>query len=152
LAAQLQIVDQSNWRKADILAGIPQITDRTQEKFVPQMVNFELIGGVNFKKGCYPGQEIVARSQYLGKLKRRMAIASIPANSVEAGMEVFSEADTSQPCGMIINAESDGVLKSICLVELKVADQEADQVHLGSSTGPKLNFLPLPYSMLDVTA
>jgi folate-binding protein YgfZ len=152
LAAQLQIVDQSNWRKADILAGIPQITDRTQEKFVPQMVNFELIGGVNFKKGCYPGQEIVARSQYLGKLKRRMAIASIPSNHVETGMEVFSEADTSQPCGMIINAESDGELKSICLVELKVADQEEDQVHLGSSTGPKLNFLPLPYSMLDVTA
>ncbi len=152
LSAQLQSVNQSSWRKAEILAGIPHITDKTQEKFVPQMVNFELIGGVNFKKGCYPGQEIVARSQYLGKLKRRMAIASISAENVEAGMDVFSESDASQPCGMIINAQADGELKSICLVELKVADQEENLVHLGSSTGPQLVFLPLPYSMLDITA
>lgn len=139
------------WRRADIMGGIPRIIDKTQEQFVPQMVNFELIGGVNFKKGCYPGQEIVARSQYLGKLKRRMAIASIPNPTVTAGMEVYSEDDPNQPCGMIVNAEADASGSSICLVELKVADQEANEVHLGAADGARLSFLALPYPMLDVT-
>ena len=66
LTAHLKPANTSTWRLSDIQAGIPTITTATQEQFVPQMVNFELIGGVNFKKGCYPGQEIVARSQYLG--------------------------------------------------------------------------------------
>jgi folate-binding protein YgfZ len=64
------------WRLSAIHAGVPQVTLPTQDQFVPQMVNYELLGGVNFKKGCYPGQEIVARSQYLGKLKRRTVLAS----------------------------------------------------------------------------
>ncbi|MFX7879303.1 hypothetical protein ABTK13_23825, partial [Acinetobacter baumannii] len=72
-----------------------------------QMINFELIGGVNFKKGCYPGQEIVARSQYLGKLKRRMTIAQIHATKVLPGTEVFNSNDANQPCGMIVNVEQD---------------------------------------------
>lgn len=151
LKEKLQALDASLWRRGEILAGVPQITDRTQEQFVPQMVNFELVGGVNFKKGCYPGQEIVARSQYLGKLKRRMSIASIPSTQVQAGMEVFSARDPDQPCGMIVNAELDGAAGSICLVELKVADQEAGDIHLGAPVGPLLKFLPLPYPMLDVT-
>jgi folate-binding protein YgfZ len=76
LRATLALGGNAAWRLADIHAGVPQVTQPTQEQFVPQMVNFELIGGVNFKKGCYPGQEIVARSQYLGKLKRRMVLAT----------------------------------------------------------------------------
>lgn len=144
-------VDSNVWRRAEILAGIPHITDKTQELFVPQMVNFELIGGVNFKKGCYPGQEIVARSQYLGKLKRRMFIAEILANDVQAGMEVFSSIDASQPCGTIVNAEIQDQNSFICLVELKVADQETGKIHLGSNTASMLKFLPLPYPMLDIT-
>ncbi|CAN5679753.1 folate-binding protein YgfZ [soil metagenome] len=151
LQEQLMPVDASVWRLSEIMAGIPRIIDKTQEQFVPQMVNFELIGGINFKKGCYPGQEIVARSQYLGKLKRRMAIATIPSAEVSAGMEVFAEQDQSQPCGMIVNAERSAAATSICLVELKVADQEAGKVYLGSSDGLPLTFLPLPYPMLDVT-
>lgn len=151
LQEELQALDASLWRRCEILAGIAQISDKTQEQFVPQMVNFELIGGVNFKKGCYPGQEIVARSQYLGKLKRRMSIASIPSTDVQAAMEVFSARDPGQPCGMIVNAELDRDAGSICLVELKVSDQEAGEIHLGSAEGPKLKFLPLPYPLLDVT-
>lgn len=151
LQEQLMPVDTSVWRRSEIMAGIPRIIDKTQEQFVPQMVNFELIGGINFKKGCYPGQEIVARSQYLGKLKRRMAIATIPSAEVSAGMEVFAEHDQNQPCGMIVNAEPSAAATSICLVELKVADQEGGKVNLGSSHGLPLSFLPLPYPMLDVT-
>lgn len=133
------------WRLADIHAGVPQITQATQEHFVPQMINFELIGGVNFKKGCYPGQEIVARSQYLGKLKRRMLLASIEASNVDAGMEVYSSADPEQPCGMVVNAAAnlhDGV---DCLVEIKTAAIEEGTVHLGSAQGPVLTFGSLPY-------
>lgn len=151
LETKLTRVSNHVWRRAEILAGIAHITDKTQELFVPQMVNFELIGGVNFKKGCYPGQEIVARSQYLGKLKRRMFIAEILSNDVQAGMEVFSSTDASQPCGTIVNAEIQGENSYICLVELKVADQEAGISHLGSNTESTLKFFPLPYPMLDIT-
>lgn len=148
LKDSLVFADASVWRRAEILAGIPHIIDKTQEQFVPQMVNFELIGGINFKKGCYPGQEIVARSQYLGKLKRRMSIAEIDSTEVQAGMEVFSDTDSSQPCGMIVNAELQSNQTSICLVELKVSDLDAGNVCFGSA---KLKFLPLPYPILDVT-
>ena len=150
----LTIVDASVWQLADILAGIPQVVEKTKEAFVPQMINFELIGGVNFKKGCYPGQEIVARSQYLGKFKRRMAIASvdtIDTTEIEVGMEVYSDNDSTQPCGMIVNASSYFGTGSVCLVEMKLADQEQGKVHLGKPEGALLNFLPLPYAYLDIT-
>lgn len=144
-------VDASIWRLGNIHAGLPQVVEQSKEQFVPQMINFELIGGVNFRKGCYPGQEIVARSQYLGKLKRRMAIATVNADAVDVAMEIFSENDPSQPCGMIVNAERDFDGGFACLAEIKLADQEQAKVHLGSSDGPLLTFLPLPYAYLDVT-
>jgi folate-binding protein YgfZ len=137
------------WRLSEIMAGVPQITQATQEQFVPQMVNFELIGGVNFKKGCYPGQEIVARSQYLGKLKRRMMLATVAAGDIAAGTEVFSIADREQPCGMIVNAEPVSAQESACLVEVKLAAIDAGSVHVGSADGPRLDFRPLPYALVD---
>lgn len=152
LSAALSPVGTSAWRLADIHAGIPQITQPTQEQFVPQMVNFELIGGVNFKKGCYPGQEIVARSQYLGKLKRRMVLANVDtvaAAEAHAGAEVFSSADPSQPCGMVVNAEPGLAGGSDCLVEIKLAALQDGTVHLGSAAGPALRFLDMPYELPD---
>nr|WP_238531421.1 folate-binding protein [Collimonas fungivorans] len=151
LGKNLQPVAASAWRLGDILAGVPQITLPTQEQFVPQMINFEVIGGVNFKKGCYPGQEIVARSQYLGKLKRRAVLASVAATGIAAGTEVFSSADPDQPCGMIVNAEADSAGSSRCLLEIKLAALENGTVHLGSTAGPQLQFQALPYSIVDVT-
>ena len=148
LCAQMSHADASRWRLTDIHAAMPMITAATQEKFVPQMINFEAIGGVDFKKGCYPGQEIVARSQYLGKLKRRMLPASIDAEVAEAGMEVFSNTDAQQPCGMIVNAERGGDQRTYCLVELKLAALEADSIHLGVA-GPALKFAALPYGLPD---
>ncbi|MBO9535388.1 folate-binding protein [Herbaspirillum sp.] len=136
------------WRLSDIRAGVPQITLPTQEQFVPQMVNFELIGGVNFKKGCYPGQEIVARSQYLGKLKRRTLLATIDSDAAAAGNEVFSSADPEQPCGMVVNAEATGAGQALALVEMKLAAADGP-VHLGSAGGPALHFHDLPYELAD---
>lgn len=148
LALSLQQAGIEHWRLTDILAAIPHITLATQEKFVPQMVNLEAIGGVNFKKGCYPGQEIVARSQYLGKLKRRTLPASVDAPDVAAGMEVFAADEPEQPCGMIVNAARDAAGLFHCLVEIKTAALEADTIRLGAQ-GPALHFTSLPYALPD---
>ncbi|WP_211440994.1 CAF17-like 4Fe-4S cluster assembly/insertion protein YgfZ [Collimonas humicola] len=152
LSGSLQALGAQAWRLSEIQAGIPQITLATQEQFVPQMVNFEVLGGVNFKKGCYPGQEIVARSQYLGKLKRRAVLASVQAVGIAAATEVFSSNDPEQPCGMIVNAEADSAHSSRCLLEIKLAALEGGgTVHLGSAHGAQLQFHALPYSIIDVT-
>jgi folate-binding protein YgfZ len=147
LSGKLQPAGPGSWRLTEIHAGIARITQRTQEQFVPQMVNFEAVGGVNFKKGCYPGQEIVARSQYLGKLKRRMMPASSETHNAEAGMEVFASTDPDQPCGMIVNAEICAPDKMECLVEIKIAALESGTIHLGSADGPVLKFRALPYPL-----
>lgn len=146
LKATLALGGNQAWRLAAIHAGEPQVSSATQEQFVPQMINLELLGGVNFKKGCYPGQEIVARTKYLGKIKRRAALASVDHAEVQAGMEVFSSLDPDQPCGMVVNAAPNGLGGADLLVEIKLAALEG-AVHLGTSSGPALRFLPLPYSL-----
>ena len=150
LAARLARGGNDAWRLSDIHAGVPQISLPTQEQFVPQMVNFELLGGVNFKKGCYPGQEIVARSQYLGKLTRRTTLVSIDNASAAAGAELFAVSDPGQPCGMIVNAAPNGVGGVDALVELKLAAIEEGAatpgaVRLGSGDGAAVRFLAMPY-------
>jgi folate-binding protein YgfZ len=92
------------WELSLIHAGIPTVTAATQEEFVPQMANFELIGGLSFKKGCYPGQEIVARTQYRGILKKRMARVHIAGDARPApGQSVYSSAFGDQSAGTIVN-------------------------------------------------
>jgi folate-binding protein YgfZ len=134
------------WELSGIHAGIAQVTPATVEQFVPQMINYELVGGVNFKKGCYPGQEIVARSQYLGKLKRRTALATMADPAAAAGLELFSLDDPLQPCGMIVNAAPNGAGGVDALVEIKLAALE-QEVHLSSTTGARVEFLIMPYAL-----
>ena len=148
LAITLQPAGASAWQLTEVRAGIPLVTAATQEQFVPQMINFEAVGGVNFQKGCYPGQEIVARSQYLGKLKRRMMPATVIAADVAAGTEVFSSADPDQACGMVVNAAAMTPDATACLVEIKLAALEST-VHLGAIDGPLLTFHALPYALAD---
>jgi folate-binding protein YgfZ len=134
------------WQWLEIRAGIPTITAATQEHFVPQMVNYERIGGVNFKKGCYPGQEIVARTQYLGKLKRHMYLAHVATPGVPAaGDELYSADMEGQASGMIVNAERspDGGFDVLAVIQISSA--EASPVHWKTSDGPVLELLPLPY-------
>ncbi len=147
LSAASEIHPPASWRLTEIQAGLPLITQATQEQFVPQMINFEVLGGVNFKKGCYPGQEIVARSQYLGKLKRRMLLAEL-AGSAVAGAEVFAESDPQQPAGMLVNVEASAPGKSLALVELKSALlEEGAALHAGAADGPLLTPRSLPYPL-----
>lgn len=148
-SSQLPVTSSTLWRWSEIIAGLPQVVEATREQFVPQMINFELVGGVNFKKGCYPGQEVVARSQYLGKTKRRTVLAFCNDSTeppASAGMEVFSSADPAQPCGMVVNAEAGPDGRMACLVELKMEALSAS-VHLRSVNGPVLEFGELPYAL-----
>jgi folate-binding protein YgfZ len=150
LRADIAEVSSALWQGAQLLAGVPQIDLATTEKFVPQMINYELLGGVDFKKGCYPGQEIVARSQYLGTLKRRMVLAQIEAASVKPGMDIFSAGDPGQPCGTIVNAAPLADPATwLCLTEIKLSALDADSVHLTAPQGALLKFLPLPYSITE---
>ena len=148
LRQKLSPMSASRWRWLDIRAGLPMVVEATREQFVPQMVNFDLVGGVNFRKGCYPGQEIVARSQYLGKLKRRMLLASTQADVAAAGMEIFSQADPGQPCGLVVNAETNPQGLWDLLVEIKL-DAAQTPVHLGTASGELLQFSELPYALRD---
>lgn len=148
LLGTLQPAGTPAWDLTEIRTAIPTITSATQDKFVPQMINFEAVGGVNFQKGCYPGQEIVARSQYLGKLKRRLMPATVASIDACAGMPLFSVADPEQACGMVVNAAPTDSATSACLVEIKLAALASD-VHLGTKEGPLLRFYSLPYPLAD---
>jgi len=138
------------WDWLNIRAGIPIILPQTQEQFVPQMVNFEVIGGVNFKKGCYPGQEIVARMQYLGKLKRRMYPAHLDSGEApQPGDEFFSADMEGQASGMIANVSPAPGGGFDVLAVLQVSSRETQTVHWKSLQGDTLKFLPLPYLLPD---
>lgn len=134
------------WRWLEVHSGIPRIVAATVEQFVPQMVNLELVGGVNFKKGCYPGQEVVARSQYRGTLKRRAFLFEAGAPAAP-GQELFAASDPGQPAGMVAFAAPapDGSGRFGVLAETKIA-LAADALHLGAADGPRLQPLPLPYA------
>ena len=130
------------WALAEIRAGRPQIAQATQDQFVPQMVNLELTGGVDFKKGCYPGQEIVARSQYRGTIKRRAFVASSD-EALLPGQELFQHDDPAQPAGMVVLAGSWGI-EHAALVELKIAAGDR-QLHAKHADGPLVRLGALPY-------
>ncbi|AOJ31769.1 YgfZ/GcvT domain-containing protein [Burkholderia metallica] len=148
LGNTLPIVSPAVWDWLDIRAGEPRITQPAVEQFVPQMINFDVIGAVNFRKGCYPGQEVVARSQYRGTIKRRTALAHVAGDTdtVHAGVELFHSDDPGQPCGMVVNAAAAPAGGVDALVEIKLAALDSGTVHLGSADGPALAFDTLPYA------
>lgn len=139
------------WRLLDIQAGIPVIYPQTREAFVPQMTNLQLVGGVSFKKGCYTGQEIVARMEYLGKLKRRMYRATISTDTAPLpGEEVFSGGDSSQSCGQLVSAAEHPDGDYVVLVVLQISAAEGEStLHLGSADGPVLKLESLPYAFAE---
>jgi folate-binding protein YgfZ len=135
------------WRWLEVQSGIPVIEAATVDQFVPQMLNFELLGGVDFQKGCYPGQEVVARSQYRGTIKRRMFLFDSDALCT-AGQEVFHSDDPSQPAGMVVNAAPRPAAQgSSALAEVKLAALHAGSLHLGAPDGPVLRLTKLPYDV-----
>jgi folate-binding protein YgfZ len=150
LRQNAQPVGSVCWDWLNIRSGIPVILPQTQEQFVAQMVNLELIGGVNFKKGCYPGQEIVARMQYLGKLKRRMFLAHIDSSDApQAGDELFSSDLEGQASGMIVNAAPAPGGGYDVLASVQISSRDTQTIHWKSLQGAALQFLPLPYLLPD---
>ncbi|TPW11643.1 MAG: glycine cleavage T protein (aminomethyl transferase), partial [Halothiobacillaceae bacterium] len=149
LAAQATLVGAPVWEALDILAGLPLITPATSEAFVPQMVNLDLVDGVSFKKGCYPGQEIVARMKYLGKLKRRMYLARCGAASScpAPGTHVqISEAGASNNVGMVIHSRPahDGGCYLLATLDIERAQQS---IHLEGHPDWILKLMELPYAV-----
>ncbi len=145
------------WNSLEVLSAIPRIVLATQEQFVPQMINFESVFGVDFKKGCYPGQEIVARSQYRGAVKRRLQLVHLSEDQAllencKPGIEIFQSGDPAQPAGMVVLAAPNlfDSNRVDLQVECKLDALECGKIHLANSEGPVLKIDLLPYPLLEI--
>ncbi len=148
---QPDAVALAHWQRLEVESGIAVIEAATADQFVPQMLNYELIGAVNFQKGCYPGQEVVARSQYRATAKRRAFIFACDGIAV-AGEEVFHSTDAAQPAGMVVNsaevpAAADAATSCVALVEVKLSALDEGTLHLGSLDGALLTRRAMPYDV-----
>ncbi|NTV96182.1 MAG: folate-binding protein YgfZ [Thiobacillus sp.] len=144
LAAQARPVGAAAWDWLMVDAGVPSILPATQDQFVPQMANMVELGGVSFQKGCYPGQEIVARSQYLGTQKRRLYLAHVEAEA-KPGEPVFSPASGDQAVGQVANAAAAPGGGHDLLAVLRIDAFESGEVRLGTPAGAPLSFRTLAY-------
>ena len=149
LAGDCTLVGEGVWSHLDIEAGIPTIRTQTVEKFVPQMVNLQAINGLSFKKGCYPGQEIVARTQYLGKLKKRMYRAHIETQeTIQPGDELYTaDENNKQSIGTVVEAQPSPQSGYDILAVIQITEAENKPVHLHKQDGAILEISELPYSL-----
>ncbi|MBK6866983.1 MAG: folate-binding protein YgfZ [Burkholderiales bacterium] len=138
------------WDWMAVRSGVATVTAPVADAFVPQMLNYESTDGVNFKKGCYPGQEVVARSQFRGAIKRRAYVARVDG-AAQAGDDVFSAADPEQPVGQIVQAAAAPKGGTEVIVSLQtVAVQSGESLHVLSATGPALLAPHQPYALIEV--
>lgn len=149
LPTGVALIDEADWLLAEVLSGVARITQPVVEAFVPQMLNYESVGGVNFKKGCYPGQEVVARSQFRGAIKRRAYVGQV-AGAAQAGQDVFSATEPEQPVGVIAQGAAAPDSGTAVIAVLQVAAVTPDAtLHVGSSDGPALSSLTIPYPLAE---
>jgi folate-binding protein YgfZ len=140
--------DESVWRWLSIRAGVPVVTAATTDQFVPQMLNWDALGGISFQKGCYPGQEIVARMRYLGRLKERLYRFHVATDSEPTpGMRLYGSAFGATPCGTVINAAPAPEGGCGLLAVAQIAAVETGALTLGTEHGPSLTRVALPYSV-----
>jgi tRNA-modifying protein YgfZ len=140
-------IDHATWLWGEVRGGIATITAPIVEAFVPQMLNYESVGGVNFKKGCYPGQEVVARSQFRGTLKRRAYLVHA-ALHLEAGQEVFHESDPEQPCGLVAQAAATPGGGWDAIISIQISASTGGALTAGGPQGPALSLQTPPYPLL----
>lgn len=146
LSAQLAEGNLNQWLLGQIRAGIGQVMPSTRELFIPQMLNLQAVGGVSFKKGCYTGQEIVARMQYLGKLKRRLYRLTLDASELpEPGTPLFSPTHGSSIGEVVLAATAEQNIELLAVLQAEAA--EGGDIHLGALEGPALHLLDLPYQL-----
>jgi folate-binding protein YgfZ len=140
--------DPDYWDWLEIRAGIPEVLPATQEAFVPQMLNLDLIGGVSLTKGCYPGQEIVARMHFRGTLKQRMYLANIAGSDrPQPGENLYSSDFGGQACGRIVHAARSPEGGYDALAVIQIASAEKGDIHWKAADGLPLKFLTLPYAV-----
>lgn len=146
LTALMQRGSADQWQHAEQAAGLPWVTAATQDLFIPQTLNLDLIDGVNFTKGCYPGQEIVARSHYRGTVKRRTAYGEWESATepFAPGTDIFDANQPEDPCGRIVESTPLSALFEIPLATLDEGD-----LRVGSADGVKITVKPLPYNLAD---
>jgi folate-binding protein YgfZ len=135
------------WRWLTIRAAVPVITPPTQEMFIPQMLNLDALDAVAFDKGCYSGQEIVARTQYLGRLKERLSLLHAEGDPPQAGTRVYSAAFGDQPCGTVVNAAAAPGGGSDFLAVVQTAAIDGGALRLGAPDGAPVLPLALPYAL-----
>ena len=140
-------LDAALWAWGEVRSGVATLSAPLVEAFVPQMLNYESVGGVNFKKGCYPGQEVVARSQFRGTLKRRTYLAHA-SSDIAVGSEVFAADDLEQPCGTVVQTAPSPQGGVDALVSLQIAATE-QPLQVGAAGGVALQLQPLPYPLLE---
>ncbi|PUE55060.1 CAF17-like 4Fe-4S cluster assembly/insertion protein YgfZ [Limnohabitans parvus] len=141
-------VSDSVWQWSDVMSGVTLVTQPVFEAFVPQMMNYESVGGVNFKKGCYPGQEVVARSQFRGTLKRRTALVHSPF-ALTAGQDIFTPADPEQPCATVVLSAAHPDGQGFDALVSGTLESQQTGWRAGNSEGAALDLLPLPYALLE---
>lgn len=135
------------WQWAEVMSGVTLVSQPVFEAFVPQMLNYESVGGVNFKKGCYPGQEVVARSQFRGTLKRRTARVHSPV-ALQAGQDIFTPSEPEQPCATVVLSAARPEGQGFdALVSGTLESMQAGW-RVGGTDGAALDLLPLPYELL----
>ncbi len=143
-----QVLSNEAWCWGEVRSGIAMISKPVAQAFVPQMLNYESVGGVNFKKGCYPGQEVVARSQFRGVLKRRAFLAHCAA-TLKAGDEIFQASDAEQPRGLVAQAAASPTGGFDAIVSILVTAAQAGELHLATPDGPALGLAAAPYPLLS---
>lgn len=146
LSAQLTEAPLNNWLLAQIRAGIGQVFGATRDLFIPQMINLQAVGGVSFRKGCYSGQEIVARMQYLGKLKRHLYRLALDGSQIpQVGTELFSPVHGTSVGEVVLAAAAEGGIELLAVLQDDAVQD--GRIHLGSADGPSLSLLDLPYEL-----
>ena len=143
-----ELLPEGLWAWGEVQSGVATLTAPLVDAFVPQMLNYESVDGVSFKKGCYPGQEVVARSQFRGAIKRRAFLAHADA-PLQAGAEVFSAAEPEQACGVVAQAALAPGGGSDAIVVLHLVAAESGALHAHAVDGVPLALLPLPYALLE---
>lgn len=143
-----ELIGENSWNLLTVRAAIPEIVAATVEEFVPQMVNLQAINSLSFTKGCYPGQEVVARMHYLGKLKRRLFHGYLDSDTLPlAGQPIYSAGENAQKAGQIVTASWSKDHKIELLAVLQIEKAEGGPLYLDSGNQAAIEFLPLPYSL-----
>lgn len=146
LATQLPEGELNQWLLGQVRAGLGQVMPETRELFIPQMLNLQAVGGVSFKKGCYTGQEIVARMQYLGKLKRRLYRLALPGDALPVpGTALFAPSHNSAIGEVVLAARTQQGVELLAVLQAEAV--EGGELHLETLEGPTLQLLDLPYQL-----